>query len=246
MSTFFSSIFGAPKKPTTSASAQPAAAAQRAAQPVKAQNVSPRTALQQNSEMVENLQKKAELLEAEIQALLAEAQDKLAKGQKVSAMSKMKQKKGKELQLEAVLKNIDNLEQIRSTTETAILNREVIAAIDAGTKLIHQISPEGEAERVGLIHEQLEDAYDNVKETTDALNQPVGAANGYDDDELLAELNASIASPAGSAVVPNAAAAAKVPHLPVAPTGPIKGAPQISEEDAMLAELKASMGGMSS
>lgn len=245
MSNFFSSIFGAPKKP----SAQPAAPPQRAVQPVKAQNVSPRTALQQNSEMVENLQKKAEMLEAEILALLAEAQEKLAKGQKVSAMSKMKQKKGKELQLEAVLKNIDNLEQIRSTTETAILNREVIAAIDAGTKLIHQISPEGEAERVGLIHEQLEDAYDNVKETTDALNQPVGAANGYDDDELLAELNASIASPAGMAgpaVAPNVAAASKVPHLPVAPSGPIKGDVEKTEEEAMLAELKASMGGMSS
>jgi len=123
-----------------------------------------------------------------VDALLAEAKAKMAKGDKTGATFSLKRKK----LYEAEIQKIENVKMTLETQvislESAAQNAETYKAMQAGTNTMKKIRNDVGIEAVDNIMDEIKEEMDMAHEINSAIAQPIDPFM-CDEDELLAELN---------------------------------------------------------
>jgi charged multivesicular body protein 4 len=124
-----------------------------------------------------------------MQAMIKQAKDKMAKGDKKGALFAMKRKKLYEAE-------IDKIQNVKMTLETQVINLEGAAqnaetfkAMEAGSKTMSKIREEVSVEKADDIMEGIREEMEMANEINNAIAQPIDTLL-TDEDELLEELNA--------------------------------------------------------
>lgn len=241
---FFTALFGRPKTESSAAPSHTTNVNRSRPDVPSGQSsitdATTRNQIQSNDEKIQLFEKKITILEGEIQELKVKAKAKLDKGDKTGALALLKRSKGKEQLLATTFSGIGKLQEMNDALQAQLINKTLVEELARGTKAMGKNAID--VGHVDDVMDELEEQMSNIHATTEALNRPT--AGQADDDELLAELEGF--TPDAQATSAPAAPAQAAPSiaLPQVPTGAIKTpkSAAVSEEDAMLAALRAEMG----
>lgn len=138
-------------------------------------------------ESIASQEKREQHTERKITALVKEAKDKMAAGDKKAALYAMKRKKLHESEL-------DKIQNVKMTLETQVLNlesaaqnAETFSAMNAGKNAMKNIRNDMGIEKVDDLMDDIREEMEMANEISDAIAQPVDPI-AADEDELLAEL----------------------------------------------------------
>lgn len=181
-------------------------------------------------------------LQKKIDALAAEAKEKLAKKDKRGALFAMKRKKMYESEL-------DKIENVKMTLETQVMNLESAAqnaetfkAMKSGTDAMKAVRTEVGIDNVEDIMDDIKDEMDMANEISNALSSQVDPY-AHDDDDLLAELQGEMMEDEASELEAKMTAPA-VPEAPLdLPDAPASKLPTLTtpDEDEELKKLEAEL-----
>lgn len=214
-----------------------------------APKTTPKDAILKIRENIDLLDKREKYLQTKIQAELATAKENATKNKKFALMA-LKRKKLYEDQIEKILNSKMMLETQVLTIESANVNLETMNAMKAGAEGLKGIHGTMDINKVDSIKDDIAEQMDLANEISEAISQPVaGIGMEFDEDELDAELELLQTEEIESkyiidapSVPANAVPGLSIFNLAVAqPPRPVRVQSALDEEDAELAELKASM-----
>ncbi|CAB9515814.1 body protein 4B [Seminavis robusta] len=136
---------------------------------------------------IKTQEKREEHILKKVEAQVAEAKAKMAKGDKKGALFAMKRKKMYEAEA-------DKIQNVKMTLETQAINLESAAqnaatfdAMRSGTNTMKKIRNDVGIEKVDDIMDEMKEEMEMAEEVNNAIAQPVDGLMA-DEDELLAEL----------------------------------------------------------
>ena len=129
-----------------------------------------------------------EHIQKKIDAIVADAKKKMAKGDKKGALFAMKRKKLYEKEIEKIFNVKMTLETQVISLESAAQNAQTFQAMQAGTQTMSKIRNEVGIEQVDDVMDDIKEEMELANEINDAIAQPVDPLMA-DEDDLLAELN---------------------------------------------------------
>jgi charged multivesicular body protein 4 len=136
---------------------------------------------------VENQEKREEVTRRKIDQMVAQAKEKMAKGDKKGALFAMKRKKLHD----AELAKIENVKMTLVTQvinlESASQNKDTFIAMKEGKNAMAKIRDEVGIEKVDELMDDIREEMEQAQEISDAIAAPVDPL-AADEDELLAEL----------------------------------------------------------
>jgi len=201
---------------------------------------------------LEVLEKREKYLETKIEKELTEAKKNATKNKRGALMA-LKRKKAYEGQIEKIAGARLTIEQQLMAIEDANVNVEAISAMRSGASALRNIHGNLNINKVDDVMDEIRDQMDLAKEITDAISQPVGFGQEFDDDELSKELDdleqealdsytLDIKGPINGKVINKADDVTDSFEFPVAPNNaPPPVADGLSAEERELKELEASM-----
>jgi len=200
---------------------------------------------------LEVLEKREKYLETKIEKELTEAKKNATKNKRGALMA-LKRKKAYEGQIEKIAGARLTIEQQLMAIEDANVNVEAISAMRSGASALRNIHGNMNINKVDDVMDEIRDQMDLAKEITDAISQPVGFGQEFDDDELAKELDDLEQEGLDSQILDVRPINGKVANkgvddtdsvaFPVAPNNvPPPVADGLSAEERELKELEASM-----
>ncbi|KAJ3216961.1 ESCRT-III subunit protein snf7 [Dinochytrium kinnereticum] len=204
--------------------------------------VTPKDAIIKIQESLEMLEKREKYLNKQIDDQLKVAKVNASRNKRVALMA-LKKKKALENQIEKIMGSRMTLEQQKMAIENANVNLEVMNALKAGATAMKTIHGELDINKVDATMDDIREQMDLANELSDAISQPVYSGMEFDEDELNEELELLEQEELDAKLLDTGLTSAPaVPSQAVPavalPPRPVK---QIDDEDAELAELKASM-----
>ncbi|GAB4820641.1 hypothetical protein N2152v2_007687 [Parachlorella kessleri] len=203
-------------------------------------------AIQKLGETEELLIKKRDLLERKIAQELDRAKEFTKQKNKRAALAALKKKKLYETQLEQIENNILRVGEQQTMLENQRATVLTVGALQEAALASKATMQEMKIENVDKVLDDINDHADQMRQITDAMSQPLGAAADIDEDELLGELEdmeaqemeASLLEPAPvpTTKVPQAAQA-----LPAVPARPQTAKPAKTAEELELEQLQAEL-----
>ncbi|XP_006977931.2 charged multivesicular body protein 4c [Peromyscus maniculatus bairdii] len=148
---------------------------------------SPQEALARLRETEEMLAKKQEYLENRIQRELALAK-KHGSQNKRAALQALKRKKRLEKQLTQIDGTISTIEFQREALENSHTNTEVLRNMGFAAKAMKAVHENMDLNKIDDLMQDITEQQDIAQEISEAFSQRVQFADGFDEDELLAEL----------------------------------------------------------
>jgi len=161
----------------------------------------------------------------------------------------LKRKKAYEGQIEKIAGARLTIEQQLMAIEDANINVEAIGAMRSGANALRNIHGTLNIDKVDDVMDEIRDQMDLAKDITDAISQPVGFGQDFDDDELSKELDDLEQESLDSQILDvRGPIAGPVDHnvtdplkFPVAPNNVPPVVDGLSAEERELKELEASM-----
>ncbi|KAK9721148.1 ESCRT-III subunit protein snf7, variant 2 [Basidiobolus ranarum] len=150
----------------------------------------------------------------------------------------LKRKKQYEGQIEKISGSRMTIETQVMAIESANVNLETMNAMKAGSDAMKNIHGKLDIDKVDSTMDEIREQMDLANEISDAISQPVGFGYDMDEDELNAELEELEQEELDSKLL---GAEAPPVHMPSVPDQPLRNKVQEEDEDAELAELRASM-----
>ncbi|KAJ3385258.1 RNA-dependent ATPase [Lobulomyces angularis] len=213
----------------------------------QASKTQPKDAIVKLRENIEMLDKREKYLETKVIAEISIARANATKNKKVALMA-LKRKKLYEDQINKNQGSRLMLEQQVMVIENANVNKETMEAMRIGAEGLKNIHGAMDINKVDEIKDSIGEQMDLANEISEAISQPIIFGQEIDEDELDAELELLQQEEADEKYL----AADGMHHAPSVPTNVIPAIAQPprpirvqqsveDEEDAELAELKASM-----
>ncbi|KAL1775772.1 hypothetical protein HispidOSU_013216 [Sigmodon hispidus] len=147
----------------------------------------PQEALARLRETEEMLAKKQEYLENRIQRELALAK-KHGSQNKRAALQALKRKKRFEKQLTQIDGTLSTIEFQREALENSHTNTEVLRNMGFAAKAMKAVHENMDLNKIDDLMQDITEQQDIAQEISEAFSQRVQFADGFDEDELLAEL----------------------------------------------------------
>ncbi|KAJ3192692.1 hypothetical protein HK101_006114 [Irineochytrium annulatum] len=203
----------------------------------------PKDAIVKIRESLEMLEKREKYLGTKIDAELKLAKANASKNKRAALMA-LKRKKAYEGQVEKIMGSRMTLEQQMMAIEGANINLETMNAMKAGASAMKAIHGELDINKVDATMDEIREQMDLANEVSEAIAQPVNFGVEFDEDELNEELELLEQQELDAQMLDTGLVGApEVPTQAVPavaqPPRPVKQV--VDEEDAELAELKASM-----
>lgn len=145
-------------------------------------------AIQKLRENEEMLEKKQQFLEKKVETEMATAR-KNAKTNKRVALSALQRKKRYEKQLQQIDGTLTTLEQQREALESANTNTAVLQTMNVAAKALKKAHADMDVDQVHDMMDDIAEQHDVAKEISEAISNPVGFGQDFDEDDLLEELN---------------------------------------------------------
>jgi len=201
-------------------------------------------AIQKLRENEEMLEKKQQFLEKKVETEMATAR-KNAKTNKRVALSALQRKKRYEKQLQQIDGTLTTLEQQREALESANTNTAVLQTMNVAAKALKKAHADMDVDQVHDMMDDIAEQHDVAKEISEAISNPVGFGQDFDEDDLLEELNELEAEGEMEEQAElekqllDVGPAESLPEVPKAePAKPVRPAKK-EEEDPDMAELAA-------
>jgi len=201
-------------------------------------------------EASDNLQKREDYLQLQMQAALAEAKKKSKAKDKRGALFQLKRKKMYEKQLDQIYGKKTNIEMQIMALESAASNKEVLGAMRGGAVALQRAVIDTNVEKVDDVMDDINEAMALADELGEAMSQSIGPA--MDEDELNSELQEMESEMVDEELISAPAIPVKaLPSPAVAePAAPVKVAGKpvkepakaLSKEDEELRALELQMG----
>jgi len=211
--------------------------------------IAPTDTIKKLRETLTMLEKREEYLQKQTADLTRDAKEKLAKKNKVAALSCLKRKKQYEAQISKVAGARQTLEDQILAIESATMNVETMNAMKLGAAQMAQMHQGLNVDVVDDTMADIKEQMDVADEISNAIGQPL--RSNIDEDELEAELaslqdeaqqeklDTQLADLEGNAAPANLV---KTPsHAASVPAGSKAAASVTEEEEAQLRELEATM-----
>ncbi|XP_003479952.1 charged multivesicular body protein 4c [Cavia porcellus] len=144
-------------------------------------------ALARLRETEEMLGRKQEYLESRIQRELALAR-RLGTQNKRAALQALKRKKRFEKQLSQIDGTLSTIEFQREALENAHTNTEVLRNMGLAAKVMRAVHENMDLNKIDDLMQDITEQQDIAQEISEAFSQRVGFGDGFDEDELMAEL----------------------------------------------------------
>ncbi|KAJ3414085.1 ESCRT-III subunit protein snf7 [Chytridiales sp. JEL 0842] len=213
----------------------------------RAAKVTPKDAILKLQESLDMLEKREKYLGTKIENELKIAKTNATKNKRVALMA-LKRKKAYEAQVDKIMGSRMTLEQQKMAIETANVNLQTMNAMKMGADAMKSIHGALDINKVDATMDDIREQMDLANELADAISQPVNFGVEFDEEELneeleLLEQEELDAKLLDTGLGANLSAAPSVPTTVPAiaqPPRPVKQGVE-DEEDAELAELKASM-----
>ncbi|KAF7463122.1 Hypothetical predicted protein [Marmota monax] len=148
---------------------------------------SPQEALARLRETEEMLGKKQEYLENRIQRELSLAK-KHGTQNKRAALQALKRKKRLEKQLTQIDGTLSTIEFQREALENSHTNTEVLRNMGFAAKAMKAVHENMDLNKIDDLMQDITEQQDIAQEISEAFSQRVGFNDGFDEDELMAEL----------------------------------------------------------
>nr|XP_020032316.1 charged multivesicular body protein 4c [Castor canadensis] len=148
---------------------------------------SPQEALARLRETEEMLGKKQEYLENRIQKELALAK-KHGTQNKRAALQALKRKKRFEKQLTQIDGTLSTIEFQREALENSHTNTEVLRNMGFAAKAMKAVHENMDLDKIDDLMQEITEQQDIAQEISEAFSQRVQFGDGFDEDELIAEL----------------------------------------------------------
>lgn len=148
---------------------------------------SPQEALSRLRETEEMLGKKQDYLENRIQRELALARMH-GKQNKRAALQALRRKKRLERQLTQVDGTLSTVEFQREALENSHTNAEVLRNMGLAARAMKAIHEDMDLKKIDDLMQEVTEQQDVAQEISDAFSQRIGLDDGFDEDELMAEL----------------------------------------------------------
>ncbi|KAI9208186.1 Snf7-domain-containing protein [Polychytrium aggregatum] len=199
-------------------------------------------------ETLEMLDKRESYLQTRIDNELKLARANASKNKKVALMA-LKKKKVYEGQMEKLSQTKFTIEQQVMTIENANVNLETIKALKTGGDTLKAIHGELNVDKVDNVMDDIREQMDVANEISEAISQPTFGQE-LDEDELNAELELLEQQELDNTLLDTSRITSALPSLPNVPTTnpavanpprPVRAQPVLDDDEAELAELKASM-----
>lgn len=216
--------------------------------PKKAPTPSVKESVLKIRENIEMLEKREKYFQTKIDKEIAEARANAQKNKRAALMA-LKRKKAYEKQIETMMATRINLESQLMLIDNAAMNVEVLNSMAAGNQALKTLHGSMNIDKVDAIMDDIQEQTQLANEIQNVLSTPLPGQE-IDDDELLAELDQLEQQELDSKLLDvetPASAAADLSRAPAVPTTEpaIKTkkvvAPPVDDDEAELAELRASM-----
>lgn len=148
---------------------------------------SPQEALARLRETEEMLGKKQDYLENRIQRELALAK-KHGRQNKRAALQALQRKKRLEKQLTQIDGTLSTIEFQREALENSHTNAEVLRNMGLAAKAMKAVHENMDLNKIDDLMQEITEQQDVAQEISEAFSQRVGLGDGFDEDELMAEL----------------------------------------------------------
>ncbi|KAJ3054782.1 ESCRT-III subunit protein snf7 [Rhizophlyctis rosea] len=210
---------------------------------------SPKDAIVRLRESLEMLEKREKYLQTKIDNELKFAKANASKNKR-AALTALKRKKAYEDQISKIMGSRMTLEQQVMAIENANVNLETMNAMRAGAEAMKQIHGNLDINKVDATMDDIRDQMDLANEISDAISQPVNFGVEFDEDELNEELELLEQEELDAKLLDTGAGVSvgSLPEVPdtavpaiAQPPRPVRTQALTTDEDAELAELKASM-----
>mmetsp|Transcript_10951 Transcript_10951/g.17557 ORF Transcript_10951/g.17557 Transcript_10951/m.17557 type:complete len:226 (+) Transcript_10951:123-800(+) len=192
-------------------------------------------------ESIANQEKREEHIEKKIQAVVAEAKAKMAKGDKKGALYAMKRKKLYEAEHEKITNVKFTLETQVINLESAQQNAQTFQALKQGNTAMQGIRQEVGIEAVDDVMDEIKEEMEMAQEINQAIAQPVDPLM-TDEDELLEELNMLETADLEAELLKPPAAATPNISMPDVPDSKLPALAKKEEDD--LKALEAELAGL--
>ncbi|KAJ3107130.1 ESCRT-III subunit protein snf7 [Phlyctochytrium planicorne] len=208
--------------------------------------VTPKDAITKIQESLDMLEKREKYISKQIEDQLKVAKANASKNKRVALMA-LKKKKALESQVEKLIGSRMTLEVQKMAIENANLNKEVMNTLKVGADAMKAIHGEINIDKVDATMDEVREQMDLANELSEAISQPVTNGFEFDEDELNEELELLEQEELDAKLLDTGLTSAPaVPtqelptHVPAVaqPPRPVR---QAEDEDAELAELRASM-----
>ncbi|CAB9529928.1 sorting-associated protein 32 homolog [Seminavis robusta] len=192
---------------------------------------------------IKNQEKREDHILKKVEAQVAEAKAKMAKGDKKGALFAMKRKKMYE-------QEVDKIQNVKMTLETQVINLESAAqnaatfdAMKSGTNTMKKIRNEVGIEKVDDIMDEMKEEMELAQEVNDAIAQPVDPLFA-DEDELLAELEGLETADLEAELLKPPAKPVEDLSLPSVPASKLPQPKLANDEADELKKLEAELAGL--
>lgn len=148
---------------------------------------SPQEALSRLRETEEMLGKKQDYLESRIQRELALARTH-GQRNKRAALQALKRKKRLEKQLAQIDGTLSTIEFQREALENSHTNAEVLRNMGLAARAMKAVHENMDLNKIDDLMQEITEQQDVAQEISDAFSQRIGLDDGFDEDELMAEL----------------------------------------------------------
>ena len=182
-----------------------------------------------------DLEKRNEMLEKNIERLLAEAVTANKAGQKQKALLALKKKAMYEDQVKTNNAMLMRILEQKCALESTMINTDALRAMSAATVTMKAEQAEWSADKVRDMTEEIHDLHADHREITELIREPLGL--GPSDEEVADELDALMAAQAAPAPAPVASTAAAIPELPLVPTTPVVIPAAVAAEEEIQRQL---------
>lgn len=220
---------------------------EKAARPVQVTQKSTATtvdAIQKLGETEELLLKKRDLLEKRIAQELERAKEFTKQKNKRAALASLKKKKLYETQLEQIENNILRVGEQQTMLENQRATVMTMGALQEAAQASKATMQEMKIENVDKVLDDINDQADQMRQITDAMSQPLGAAADIDESDLMEELEEMEAQEMDlSLLEPAPVPTTKVPQtaLPSVPARQEPAQPAKTAEELELEQLQAEL-----
>ncbi|XP_046568525.1 charged multivesicular body protein 4b-like [Haliotis rubra] len=148
----------------------------------------PAEAIQRLRDVEEMLMKKSDFLEKKVEAELQTAKKNGTKNKRVALMA-LKRKKRYEKQLTQIDGTLSTIEFQREALENASTNSEVLKVMGTAAKALKGAHDNMDIDQVHNLMDDVAEQQEIANEISEAISNPAGLGEDFDEDDLLSELN---------------------------------------------------------
>ncbi|XP_071092025.1 charged multivesicular body protein 4b-like [Haliotis cracherodii] len=148
----------------------------------------PAEAIQRLRDVEEMLMKKSDFLEKKVEAELQTAKKNGTKNKRVALMA-LKRKKRYEKQLTQIDGTLSTIEFQREALENASTNSEVLKVMGTAAKALKGAHDNMDIDQVHNLMDDVAEQQEIANEISEAISNPTGLGEDFDEDDLLSELN---------------------------------------------------------